>query len=168
MRASTKFLPAVPDFRRFGLNAAWSLRQGGFIVPRAIIEQPCAVCGEKKKKIRLERPGDLFGRRLCKTHGLASQRQELACGVTDPEATRKPTSLAEAQNRHAISAPRLIAAKKAGKPAISVEEDAKNYGGCALCKAPEWGSVVVWHAGGRQYLGSRKLGSKPNLESRSY
>ncbi len=76
MRASTAFLPAAANLKRLGLNAAWSLRQGGFIVPKEILKQACAVCGRLKNKMRLERAGDLFGRRLCTTHYRAQQRED--------------------------------------------------------------------------------------------
>ncbi|KAK3290231.1 uncharacterized protein B0H64DRAFT_436791 [Chaetomium fimeti] len=53
MRADTSI--PLPDFSAYGLNAAWSLMQGGFSIPKAIRDQGCKVCGKKNKRMSRER-----------------------------------------------------------------------------------------------------------------
>ena len=75
---------------------------------------------------------------LYSDQSLRGLRAVPACGVTDPEATRKPTSPAEAQNRHAINAPTLIAARKASL-LLRLRKTQRTTGHMpALCKAPRW------------------------------
>jgi hypothetical protein len=45
---------SLPGFSNYGLNRAWSLRQGGFKVPKEIREQSCRICGNRNTRMYLQ------------------------------------------------------------------------------------------------------------------
>ena len=141
---------SLPDLAVYGLNAAWSLAQGGFKVPKGIRDQPCALCPPGfsiGSKSCLMYPGDILGPRICYNHWYHTNKfQNPAWIALGPcarchrkrEGTKTPFTMIEGIStcQHCIH--RLALRARAGKPPVTVEEDARNHGGCAWCGAEEF------------------------------
>jgi hypothetical protein len=157
MRASAASTP--PDLSQFGLNTAWSLRQGGFKVPKEIKEQPYAVCVKREKgNMYLETPGDLLGKRLCRYQWDEKRRADpvwLANGPCircyrprgfdkAPFTGQGPTSICFKCNvavyRRLREDGESIQAEDLQELRDSIiDEGARERGGCAWCGAKEFG-----------------------------
>ncbi len=72
MRAASGLEP--PDLSQYRLNKAWSLSQGGFLIPKST--RKCHVCDKHAKLLRLATAGDMFGKRVCEEHYFEAQRED--------------------------------------------------------------------------------------------
>ena len=136
----------LPDFSDYGLNNAWSLMQGGFNVPKAFKEQPCAVCGERDRQMYLARPEDLLGKRLYRLHWNEAQFTNLVWLVRGPcvrcyrkrGVGRTPFRGSGETSECRLCVRDLVKKReREGLPAISAKGDAENHGGCAWCGIEE-------------------------------
>jgi len=136
----------LPDFSAQGLNSAWSLRQGGVGLPAEIRNQGCSICGNKQARY-LANPGDVFGKRLCSPHRMRQQQKDptwLAGG--DCVRCHRPRGLTltwfvgrGSASTCCVCTTVVLKRIRDGELAISVEQDAKDHGGCGWCGEPEWG-----------------------------
>jgi hypothetical protein len=131
------------------------LMQGGFKVPNAIRNQPCAEYGKVLKNMRLYTPGHIFGKRLCPTHWLdrlATSPAWLAkgscrrCHRKRGHQRIRFFGSGNTSECHICSRDLVQKPLKQGLPAVSVQEDAISHGGYAWCCVEE-------HTEGQKFKG---------------
>ncbi|KAK3347041.1 hypothetical protein B0T25DRAFT_634323 [Lasiosphaeria hispida] len=135
----------LPDMQAFGLNWTWNMLQGEMGIPRAILDQPCWVCGEAS--VHLSEPGDVLGRRLCAKHYVSLRWRVSDVWLSRGPCRRchKPRELItsnfageEETSECGSCIARIEYANATGKPVPTVEEDAAAHCGCQNCHLKEW------------------------------